>query len=208
MTVGLGSSRATLLFGAKTDAGTVYAKDESRPMVFTVEASLLDDLKKPADQLRRKDVFAFRAFNANAVEITRGGATVAFEKVKGGGADAAEKWRQTKPAAKDVDGTAMDTFLTKLSNLRAQSFVETDGKTKTGLQAPAMTVSVRFDDGRKEDKATFGREGADVFAGDRRPARRREDRRGRVRRRGEGARCGRWRKPAGGAAGPARPPRK
>ena len=165
VTVGLGSSRATLVLGAKTDAGTVYAKDESRPMVFTVESSLLDDLKKPADQLRRKDVFAFRAFNANAVEITRGGATLAFEKVKGGGAEAAEKWRQTRPAARDVDGTAMDTFLTRLSNLRAQSFVATDGKTKTGLQAPAMTVSVKFDDGRKEEKVTFGREGADVFAG-------------------------------------------
>jgi hypothetical protein len=165
VTVGLGSSRATLVLGAKTDAGTVYAKDESRPMVFTVEASLLDDLKKPADQFRRKDLFAFRAFNANVIEITRGGATLAFERVKGGGADTAEKWRQTRPAARDVDGAAMDTFLTRLSSLRAQSFVETDGKTRTGLQAPVVTVGVKFDDGRKEEKAAFGREGADVFAG-------------------------------------------
>jgi hypothetical protein len=164
VTVGTGSSRARLLFGAKTDAGTVYAKDEARPMVFTVESSLLDDMKKPADQLRRKDIFAFRAFNATAIEISRNGATLAFERVKGSGTDTAEKWRQTKPEARDADSAAMDTFLTKLSSQRAQSYVEPGSKTKTGLQSPAMTVTVRFDEGRKDESVTFGREGADVFA--------------------------------------------
>jgi len=164
ITVGMGSSRATLLLGGKADAGAVYAKDDSRPMIFTVESSLADDLKKPADQLRRKDLFAFRAFNATAIEITRGTTTLAFERTKGSGKDATEKWQQTKPAARDADNAAMDTFLTKLANQRAQSFVAPDGKTKTGLQAPAMTVTVKFDEGRKEEKVAFGREGSDVFA--------------------------------------------
>ena len=164
VTFGLGSSRATLLLGGKADAGTVYAKDASRPMVFTVDSTLLDDVKKPADQLRRKDVFEFRAFNATAVHITRGTSTVAFEKTKGQGKDATDVWRQTKPAAKDVDAAAFDTLLTKLSDLRAQSFVETGGRTKTGLESPVMVVTVRFDEGKKEEKVTFGRVGADVFA--------------------------------------------
>ena len=68
ITFGLGSSRATLHIGGKTDAGTVYARDASRPMVFTVDSTLLDEVKKPADQLRRKDVFEFRAFNATSVQ--------------------------------------------------------------------------------------------------------------------------------------------
>jgi hypothetical protein len=164
VTVGAGSSRATLLVGGKTDADTVYAKDEARPMVFTVESSLADDLKKPAAEYRRKDLFAFRAFNATAIEVTRGGAALAFERVKGSGKDAAESWRQTKPEARDVDGAAMDGFLTKLASQRAQSFVDIGPKTKTGLQAPVLAVTVRYDEGRKEEKATFGREGADVFA--------------------------------------------
>jgi hypothetical protein len=164
VTVGTGSARARLLFGAKTDAGTIYAKDDARPMVFTVESSLLDDVKKPADQLRRKDIFAFRAFNATAIELSRNGETLAFERVKGSGADASEKWRQTKPQPRDVDGAAMDTFLTKLASQRAQTFVEPGNKTKTGLQSPALTVTVRFDEGRKNETVTFGREGADVFA--------------------------------------------
>jgi hypothetical protein len=164
VTFGLGSSRATLHIGGKADAGTVYAKDASRAMVFTVDSTLLDDVQKPADQLRRKDVFEFRAFNATSVQITRGTETVIFEKAKGPGKDAAEVWRRVKPTAKDVEAAAFDAFLTKLTNLRAESFVEAGGKTKTGLEAPALIVTVRYDDGKKEEKVTFGRAGADAHA--------------------------------------------
>ena len=164
VTFGLGSSRATLHIGGKADAGTVYARDASRPMVFTVDSTLLDDVKKPADQLRRKDVFEFRAFNATSVQITRGTETLIFEKTRGQGKDATDVWRQAKPAAKDVDAAAFDAFLTKLTNQRAQSFVETGGKMKTGLEAPALVVAVRFDDGKREEKVTFGRAGVDVYA--------------------------------------------
>ena len=164
VTLGLGSSQATLLFGKTAEPGTVYAKDAARPMVFTVDASLVEDVKKPADDLRRKDVFEFRAFNATAIQITRGTDTLAFEKATTQGKNAGEKWRETKPAAKDVDPAAFDTFLTKLANQRAQSFVAAGQKTKTGLDSPVMVVVVRFDDGRKEERVSFGRAGADVYA--------------------------------------------
>ncbi len=164
ITFGLGSSRATLHIGGQADAGTVYARDASRPMVFTVDATLLDDVKKPAGDLRRKDVFEFRAFNATSVQVTRGSETLLFEKVKGDGKDAAEKWRETKPAAKDLDAAAFDALLTKLTNLRSQAFVEAAGKTKTGLESPVAVVTVRFDDGKKEEKVTFGRAGTEVYA--------------------------------------------
>jgi hypothetical protein len=164
ITFGLGSSQATLLLGGKADASTVYAKDGARPMVFTVDSTLLDDVKKPADQLRRKDVFEFRAFNATSIQITRGAETLAFEKTKGQGKDASEKWREVRPAAKDVEASAFDTFLTKLANQRAQSFVEPGAKTKTGLESPVLVVVVRFDDGKKQEDVSFGRVGADVYA--------------------------------------------
>jgi hypothetical protein len=164
VTIGLGSSQATLLFGKTAEAGTVYARDASRPMVFTVDASLLEDVKKPVDDLRRRDVFEFRAFNATAIQITRGKDALAFEKTAAQGKDAGEKWRETKPAAKDVDPAAFDTFLTKLSNQRAQSFVAAGQKTKTGLESPVVVVVARFDDGRKEERVSFGRVGADVYA--------------------------------------------
>ena len=43
-TVGAGSSQAAIAIGSKADDTTVYARDLSRPMIFTVESTLLDDL--------------------------------------------------------------------------------------------------------------------------------------------------------------------
>ncbi len=167
-TVGAGSSRATLVLGKKSPEGTVYAKDAARPMVFTVETALADELKKPPDDYRRKDLFEFRAFNATKVDITRGSETVSFEKVKTQSKDkdgketSTDKWREAKPSAKDVDVTAFEGFLSKLSNLRAQSFDATTAK--TGLDKPAAVVTVQFDDGKKQERVTFGKQDADVFA--------------------------------------------
>ena len=162
-TVGLGSTRATLVFGKTAEGGDVYAKDVTRPAVVTVGADLLTDLQKNASDLRRKDIFEFRSFNAKRIEVTRGGETLAFEKVKGTGKDATEKWRRVSPTATDVDQPKVETFLSNLSGLRAQSFA--DAKTPTGLASPAATVAATFDETNKHERVIFGRVGADVFAG-------------------------------------------
>ena len=62
VTVGAGSSKASLAFG-KEEEGTLYARDLARPMVFGVDTSAPADLKKPADDYRNKNVFEFRSFN-------------------------------------------------------------------------------------------------------------------------------------------------
>lgn len=164
VSIGAGSSRATLIVGKAGEAGTFFARDEARPLVFTVESSLVDELKKPADTYRRKDLFEFRSFTATRIDVTRGKDTVAFEKTKGPEKDAQEKWRQVLPAAKDVDATQVDTFLTRLSNLRAESFLAPGDKTKTGLDAPAAIVVVKFDEGKKQERVVFGKVDPDVFA--------------------------------------------
>jgi len=162
VTFDIGSARASLVLGGAADATSVYARDSSRPMVMTVESALLTDLKKGADAYRRKDIFAFRAYNATHVELTRGGQTVVFEKVKGTGKDAQDTWRRVSPNAKDVDKDTMDGMLTKFANMRAASFV--DASAKTGLDSPALTLDVKYEDGKKEEKVTFGAVGGDVYA--------------------------------------------
>lgn len=162
VTLNLGSAKATLLVGGKADDGSLYARDASKPVVVTVESSLADELKKPADDYRRKDLFAFRAYNANRVEVTRGPQTVVFEKVKGQGNNAEDKWRRVSPNAADVDAEKMSAFLSKLEGMRASSFV--DSTAKTGLNPPAMVVSAKFEDGKREDRVTFGKADKDVYA--------------------------------------------
>jgi hypothetical protein len=55
----------------------------------------------------------------------------------------------------------MESLLGRLSNMRATAFV--DASAKTGLNAPAMTVSAKFDEGKKEERVTFGKADADVY---------------------------------------------
>jgi hypothetical protein len=163
--LGAGSARTTLVLGGKAEDNTVYARDASRPIVMTVESALADELKKGADDYRRKDIFEFRAFNANRIEFTRNGQTVAFEKTKNTGKDAQtnpDVWKRVSPSAKDADRDKMDALLSRLSNMRAASFV--DSAAKTGLDKPALVVAVTFEDGKKQERVTFGQNGSDVYA--------------------------------------------
>ncbi|HEY7475256.1 MAG TPA: DUF4340 domain-containing protein [Vicinamibacterales bacterium] len=140
-TIGAGSTRATLAIGAKQDDAALYARDLSRPIVFTVDTSLLNDLKKKPDDLRVKDLFEFRTFNALSVDLTYGGQTYTFEKQKNASAQqstTAEVWKQTKPAAKDVDQTKITDLLTTISNLRVDAFAE-----KAAASGEDLTVTAR-----------------------------------------------------------------
>jgi hypothetical protein len=163
-TVLAGSARATLEIGAEAEQGTRYARDLSRPLVFTVDASLADDLKKPAADFRRKDLFEFRPFNATHLEIIRGGKTFVFDRVKETDPKAAgtQKWRQTTPSARDIELSKMDSFLSGVSNLRVDSWV--DRSPALGLDSPELTIAVKFDDGKREERVAFAKKGTDVHA--------------------------------------------
>jgi hypothetical protein len=163
--LGSASAQAALAIGKSAGEGVFYAKDLSRPLIFTVESALVDELKKPADDFRMKDLFDARAFNINRIEVTRGGQTVAFEKSKGaakGNEPPPEVWKQVTPSAKDVDASKMDTHISALTNARATSFV--DKTAGTGLDAPELTVSIKYEDNQKQERVAFGRHCQDAFA--------------------------------------------
>lgn len=161
---GSGSSRATLLIGGEAGEGAVYAKDEARPDIFTLDAALVEDLKRDPGEYRQKDLFDARAFNSTRIEATRAGETVAFEKTRTTGADGkeVEQWRQVEPAAKDVDGAKVDALLFSATGARAESFVPDTAK--TGLDSPALTLAITFDEGKRQDHVSFARSGDEVFA--------------------------------------------
>ncbi len=162
--LGSGSSQATLALGGSSGEGAVYARDLSRPAVFTIESSVLDDLKKDTSEYRLKDLFDARSFNATRAEIARNGQTFTFEKTKLKGKDGQEeeKWRQTSPASRDVDQAKVENLLGAITGARATSFVESTAK--TGLDKPELTVAIKYDDGKKEDRVTFARSGGDAYA--------------------------------------------
>ena len=161
MTISLGSARAGFALGSKNPSGDYFARDISKNQVVTVGADTLTDLQKSATDLRRKDVFEFRTFNLSKIELTRGADTLVFEKLKGKGKDGGDAW-QNAATKKALDGTKVEALLTRLSGLRAQSFA--DPKDKTGTNHPLLVVKANFDDGKKNESASIGREGANTFA--------------------------------------------
>ena len=162
VTVGLGSSAATLLLGDTSPAGTVYARDAARDLVFTVDESLAAEIGQGADEYRRKNLFGFRPFNATALEIEHDGGQWTFALEAAAGEEESDAWRRTAPDAGDIERSAMDDLLAKLSNLRAESFESSrDG---TGLDAPISTIAVTFDGGTDPERVIVGRTGDDVFA--------------------------------------------
>jgi hypothetical protein len=152
----------TLEIGKPSPDGSVYARDTARPLVFTVSSALATELEKPAVDYRKKDIFDFRSFNATALELTRNNVKLAFEKVKGTGENASDKWQQTSPARKDVDTAKFEAALGQLSGLRAESFADT--APSTAFKTPAATVVVKFDEGKKEERVTFASSGSDTYA--------------------------------------------
>jgi len=154
-TVTAGSSRATLLLGRKAEAGGFFAKDASRPVVFTVEEALATDLGKDASEFRRKDLFDARSFSANRLEVRRGDQALAFEKAESGGTTT---WKNA--AGQNADTATVEDALTRLSGLQAQSF---EAAAHPALKNPVVVATVRFDE-KKTETVTFGRSGNDVFA--------------------------------------------
>ncbi len=161
-TLGAGSTRARLEIGRKTDEGAHYARDASRPLVFTIDSLLVDDLKKGPADYRRKDIFDYRAFNATRFEVIRSGQTLVFEKTKASDKDTEPVWRQVAPAAADIDRTKFEDALSKFSYLRAEAWV--DSRANTGLSAPELVIAVRYEDGKKQERVEFGRSGGTVYA--------------------------------------------
>ena len=94
--IGAGSTRATLALGGKAPDGNLYARDLTRPMVFEVEASLLDDLKKKPDDVRQKMLFEFRSYTALNLDVAHGAEAFSFAKSAG--------------PAKDKEGVGADVW--------------------------------------------------------------------------------------------------
>jgi len=161
--IGMGTSTVKVELGAEAEAGSVWARDPSKRLVFSVNNGVADELKKKVDDLRRKEVFDFRPYNTTRFEITRGSTTRAFERVKGTGENAVDTWKQVVPSDKTVDSSNLEGALLDFSNLRAEAFVDRAGAS-TGHDTPAAVIEVKFEDGKKEERVTFGISAKGEFA--------------------------------------------
>ncbi|MEO8677932.1 MAG: DUF4340 domain-containing protein [Vicinamibacterales bacterium] len=163
VTIGAGSAKTVLLVG-KTENDQTYAKDASRPMVFTVDSTLQGDFTRNFDDFRKKELFEFRPFSVAklraVLDAPAGPKIYEFEKTNGAKPTDPEVWKVTRQGVptREVSQAAMDDMTGKLVALKIASFV--DAKTKTGLDKPALVISVSYDDGKFE-RVRFGQVGED-----------------------------------------------
>ena len=163
-TLGAKSTRAALALGADKDETSIYARDLSRPLVFTVDKSLVADLEKQPADLRIKDVFVFKSYTAVGLDLTVGGSTATFTKSTPpaeGAAAGPDVWKQTAPSAKDVNATAMADLLNTLSSIRADRFV-----TEFPNAGEDVIVTARYGTAASptEERVTLRKAGTTVYA--------------------------------------------
>ena len=165
VTVGAGSAKTVLEVG-KTDGDKTYARDQARPLVFTLDTTLQGDLDKGFDDYKRKDLFDFRAFSVDRIravlDAPGGPKAYDFEKVAPAKDTDPRVWRLTVAGAapRDVDAAAMEDLIAKVSALRVESFAKAG--TRTGIEKPALVVSASFDGGKFE-RVRFGQAGEEAF---------------------------------------------
>jgi hypothetical protein len=162
ITIGAGSAKTVLLVG-KTENNETYARDASRPMVFTVDSTLQGDLNKNFDDYRKKEMFDFRPFYLAKLRVVIDGTrTYEFEKVPPPKPSDPETWKVTQVggASHTADANGIDDLWNKLVALKADSYV--DPKTKTGLDKPSLVVSASYDEGKFE-RVRFGQAGDNAY---------------------------------------------
>lgn len=123
---------STLLIGGR--AGENYfAKLSDRPWVFTIPSRVRNDLAKPLDELRDRQLLRFEKENVTGITIDGSGESVTISRE-------GAKWMLDDGAEADL--TAVDDLLKSARDLKAVNFVEHETLTDPGLDPPQASVSL------------------------------------------------------------------
>jgi Domain of unknown function (DUF4340) len=155
-----GSSKETLQVGANADQSHTYARNPSMPIVFTIPASVAEDLKNGPTHYRRKDVFEFQTIDATRLEVVRDGQTTVYEKATAPGGDG--KWHELSPNARNIEAAKMETALSRCSYLRALTFVPRPASLTRG--SGLISVLVKYDEGKNSETVQLAKLGSEPFA--------------------------------------------
>ena len=155
-----GSSQAGLAIGKSAGEGVVYAKDLSRPMVFTVESALFDELKKPADDFRDQGSVRRAVVQHDAGRNRARRADDHASRRKRTRTPGSRSRRRPKAA----DTAKVEALLTALTSARATS-LRADKIAGTGLETPELTVTLALRGRRRSRRRSPSRrKGTDAFA--------------------------------------------
>jgi hypothetical protein len=125
--------------------------------VFTLNSDFLTQFKKNPADLREKDLFSFSAFDVKRAEVDTPKGHWVFERQ-------GNQWKQTAPKSKAVNSDKMDTFLTDLRGLRADSFPKGANLADFGLVKPPYRFIIQFGDKNTTETVEAAKPGDHVYA--------------------------------------------
>jgi hypothetical protein len=148
----------TIVVGKKDkDSDHYFAMNSALDPVFTLNSDFVTQFKKNQADLREKDLFSFSAFDVKHVEVDTPKGHWVFTQQGG-------KWKQTAPKAKDVNSDKMDTFLTHLRDLRADSFPKEGSLADFGLAKPPYRFNIQSGDKNTTEVVEAAKSGDHVYA--------------------------------------------
>jgi Domain of unknown function (DUF4340) len=124
-------------FGAAVPGtDVVAARVEGSPKVLFVPSSVLESLKKSADEFESREVFGSAASDAARLEILRGRGKLAFVKKDG-------VWWLAEPMSDYADSAEIDRFTGALAGLRVREFLHgPQDLAALGLDPPLFHVAL------------------------------------------------------------------
>ena len=126
--VGADRAEKRLAIGGADEQGRWYARAASRPQVFLVDSTLVQELTKGISDLRDKKPLRFERDQVERIVLTRGTAT-AFVADK----DTSGVWYLSEPVGRDAKSWKLNSLLSDLEQLEVADFAE-------GLPAEATSV--------------------------------------------------------------------
>lgn len=153
-----GSTQSLVLGNKEKEGDRYFATNSALDPVFTLGSDFLTDLQKDPSDLREKDLFTFSTFEVKRVEVDTPKGQRVFEQQKD------NKWKQTAPNKKDEPSDKMETFLSRLRDLRADSFPKETNLATLGLTKPAYKFQVQFGEKNQTQTVEAKKVGDHVYA--------------------------------------------
>ena len=117
--VGADRAEKRLAIGGADEQGRWYARDASRPQVFLVDSTLVQELTKGLSDLRDKEPLRFERDQVERIVLTRGTETeFAADK------DTSGVWHLSEPMGRDAKSWKLNSLLSDLGQLEVADFAE------------------------------------------------------------------------------------
>ncbi len=117
--VGEDRAEKRLAIGGADEQGRWYARDASRPQVFLVDSTLVQELTKSISDLRDKKPLRFEREQVERIVMIRGAAP-AFAADK----DTSGVWHLSEPIGRDAKSWKLNSLLSDLEQLEVEDFAE------------------------------------------------------------------------------------